>query len=74
MHHQSKFHPNHSMPYGDSDFTIFGPQNYGLHFTHMSALTVRKFWSTFYPLMACTSARLHACILYVPLSHCKQIA
>jgi len=27
----------------ESDFKIFGPQNYGPHFTHTSALTVRKF-------------------------------
>jgi len=30
---------------------IFGPQNYSMHFTHASALMVRKFWSAFYPLM-----------------------
>jgi len=37
------------MPCGDSDFMIFGPQN-GSHITHMSALTVCKFWSVLYPL------------------------
>jgi len=57
---------------GDSDFTIFqydynrqlGPQNYGPHFTHTSALTVRKFWSAFYPL---TSAFYTSPIPGVPL-------
>jgi len=57
-----------------SDFTIFqydynwpfGPQNYGPHFTHMSTLMIRKFWSAFYPLTVCKSARLQVrCILHV---------
>jgi len=36
------------MPCGESDFTIIGLQNYGPHFTNMSALMVRKFRSVFY--------------------------
>jgi len=44
------------MPCEDSDFTIFGPQNYGPHFTHTSSHTVRRFWSAFYPLTVRRSA------------------
>jgi len=62
MHHQ--FRQNRSIHCGDSDFTIvqydynlpFGLQNYGPHFTYTSALTVRKFWYVFYPLMVRMSA------------------
>ena len=43
----------------------FSPQNYGPHFTHTSALSVRKFWSAFYPLTVRKSARLQVRILHV---------
>ena len=43
----------------ESYFKIFGPQNYGLHFTHTSALTVHKFWSAFYSLTVGRYAGLH---------------
>jgi len=71
MHHQSKFRPNRSMRCGDRGpivisrfFNIItidhvGLQNYAPHFTHTSTLTVRKFWSAFYPLTVCTSAGPH---------------
>ena len=40
-------------------FQDFGPQNYGPHFTHTSALAVRKFWSALYPFTVRTSAGSH---------------
>ena len=39
--------------------------NYDPRFTHMFALTVRKFWSAFYPLTVRTSARPQVRILHV---------
>jgi len=42
------------------DFKIFGLQNYGPHFTHTFALTVRKFWSAFY-LLTVHSSTFYTC-------------
>jgi len=59
---------------GESDFTIIGPQNYGPHFTHTSALTVRKFRSAFYPLMVPHVRILCARIAKIKLTPAKALA
>jgi len=57
---------------------LTNPQNYSPHFTHMTAFTVCKFWSAFYPLMVrrcafCTSPPRPFCMCQL-LHFCQLLS